>query len=1243
MRWLNISPFIFTLLILCIMDSIVQWNCRGLKSNFDELSLLISEYKPVAVCLQETFLKKEDSISIKYHSMYNTYFADGNRARGGVTVVVNNSIPHRLIPLNTTLQAVAVRISLHNTITLCSIYLSPSTPIDENKLNDLLLQLPAPFVIAGDFNGHNVMWGCNDNNQRGAQIERFIANNSLSYMNDDKSKTYMHPATGSYSSIDLTLCSPVLLPNFTWRVTDDSRGSDHFPIIFSSKQPSSTEKPRTWKLSKANWNKFDTLCQQTITHDKFRDCEDPVKLFTSLLIDAAISSVPQTSSNPTRPSKPWFNEVCKQAVKDRKDALRRFSLRPTTDNLEQFRISRAKARRTIKASKRKSWREYVSKLNSKTSTKKTWDMIRKINGKCTSSIKHLKKGNTTLESPKDIAETLAATFAQKSSSQNYSDEFQKFKTTEEKTKLNFNSPNSEYYNKLFSIKELNSALKKSHDSAPGSDKIHYQFLKHLPLTSLSVLLDLFNDIWQSGEFPKSWREALVIPIPKPGKDASEPSNYRPIALTSCLCKTLERMVNDRLVWFLEKNNLIVDVQSGFRRQRGTLDHLIRFETFIREAFIMKQHAVSVFFDLESAYDTTWKYGILKDLHDFGLRGRLPVFISAFIDNRIFRVRVGNTLSGAHRQEMGVPQGCILSVTLFSVKINNIVKAICPGVDCSLYVDDFVICFRSRNMNIIERQLQQCLYKLQKWSDENGFKFSKSKTKCMHFCNLRNAHTDPELFLNKTQIEVVSEYKFLGVIFDKKLSFFPHISNLKKRCKKALNLLKVVAHSDWGADRRVLLRLYRSLVRSKLDYGCIVYGSARKSVLQILDSIHHEGLRLALGAFRTSPVNSLYVEANESSLALRREKLSLQYLLKLKSNAFNPTHEVVFNPKYKAQFERKPKVIPSFGIRLEHHTANLGIDTNTIADFKLPETPPWTQRCAEFRFDLAVDKKSITDRTTFHSKYGELIANYSSFEHIYTDGSKDGEAVAAAAVYGDRIYKCRIPDSSSIFSAEIKAIDIALDFLEQSRSNRFIIFSDSLSVLQALSNQKFENPLICNLLERISQVLLCKRVVFCWLPSHVGIKGNELADKSAKSALSLPISDFKVPFTDFKSSISKYIQSRWQLQWDTDIHNKLHSIKPSLGEWHQAYRTVRREEVIIARLRIGHSRLTHSWLLTRDDPPECIPCSVPFSIQHILIDCIDFQTIRSRHFDAYSVGNLFDTVRIETIIAFIKEIGLYNRL
>ena len=126
----------------------------------------------------------------------------------------------------------------------------------------------------------------------------------------------------------------------------------------------------------------------------------------------------------------------------------------------------------------------------------------------------------------------------------------------------------------------------------------------------------------SGILPDSWKEGVVIPILKPGKDSTNSANYRPIALTSCICKTMERMVIDRLVWFIEKNKLIAAIQSGFRKQRGTLNHLVRFETLIREAFIKKEHAVSVFFDLECAYDTTWKYGFMNDLHDFGIRGRL---------------------------------------------------------------------------------------------------------------------------------------------------------------------------------------------------------------------------------------------------------------------------------------------------------------------------------------------------------------------------------------------------------------------------------------------------------------------------------------------------------------------------------------------------------------------------------------------------------------------------------------------
>ena len=146
---------------------------------------------------------------------------------------------------------------------------------------------------------------------------------------------------------------------------------------------------------------------------------------------------------------------------------------------------------------------------------------------------------------------------------------------------------------------------------------------------------------------------------------------------------------------------------------------------------------------------------------------------------------------------------------------------------------------------------------------------------MHFSNQHSMHAEPDLKLYGASIPVVTETKFLGVVFDRKLTFAAHIRYLKDRCMKALNLLRVIAHKDWGADSATLLKLYRTHVRSKLDFGCVVYGSARPSALESLDHVQNAALRTCLGAFRTSPIPSLRVEAGELPLNLRRQQLSLQ--------------------------------------------------------------------------------------------------------------------------------------------------------------------------------------------------------------------------------------------------------------------------------------------------------------------------------------------------------------------------------
>ena len=162
--------------------------------------------------------------------------------------------------------------------------------------------------------------------------------------------------------------------------------------------------------------------------------------------------------------------------------------------------------------------------------------------------------------------------------------------------------------------------------------------------------------------------------------------------------------------------------------------------------------------------------------------------------------------------------------------------------------------------------------------------------------------------------VVHDYRVLLHLAAPERICIPHIKHLKHKCTKALNLLRVLAHTSWGADQETLLHLYRSLIRSKLDYGCIVYGSSCGSYLRMLDPIQNRALRLCLGAYRILP-HPVCVEANEPPLYFRQKKLSLQYCLKLNCNYNSPAYAAVFNSKFHPVFERKPTQVLSLAIHI----------------------------------------------------------------------------------------------------------------------------------------------------------------------------------------------------------------------------------------------------------------------------------------------------------------------------------------
>ena len=246
----------------------------------------------------------------------------------------------------------------------------------------------------------------------------------------------------------------------------------------------------------------------------------------------------------------------------------------------------------------------------------------------------------------------------------------------------------------------------------------------------------------------------------------------------------------------------------------------------------------------------------------------------------------------------------------------------------------------------------------------------------------------------------------------------------------------------------------------------------------LNTIHHQGLRLALGAYSTSPIKSLYTEADESPLTLRREKLALQYSTKLKSCPSNPTYDCTFNPKYKQHFERKEKTIKPFGLRMMSTQQESKIPLNNIHEGIFPQTPPWIIKTPEVILELNEHSKTKTHPSTYQEKFYNILQHHPNHLYVFMDGSKDNGRAVCAAVLNKIVLKKALPRESSIFTAEAHAIDLALNIISKSKSKQFIIFSDSLSVLLSLRNKKFQNPLIIKLLSRLDSMSNRKEIIIC---------------------------------------------------------------------------------------------------------------------------------------------------------------------
>ncbi|XP_031328514.1 uncharacterized protein LOC116159626 [Photinus pyralis] len=495
---------------------------------------------------------------------------------------------------------------------------------------------------------------------------------------------------------------------------------------------------------------------------------------------------------------------------------------------------------------------------------------------------------------------------------------------------------------------------------------------------------------------------------------------------------------------------------------------------------------------------TWRYGALRKLHSWGLRGNLPLFLADYLRERTMKVKCGNALSTSKVLENGIPQGSPLSVTLFAIAINDIASGIDPAVHKCLYVDDLAIFCADKTVGRITRRLQPALNQIISNAENSGFKFSREKTKCVHFCRLRRPHYDPVVFFKDRPIPVSRSVRFLGLIFDDQLRWREHIEGVVDKCRLVLNIFKVLAGTKWGADPDTLLQMHHSLLLSKMEYGCVAYSSARKSTLARLDHLHHAGIRYSIGAFRTSPIHIMLSEAGFLPLSHRRDKILSGYVAGIRAQPDHPNYKLLFSGI--RGFLERPTITRPAGVRAHELFAAMGVNMPSVLPFGQGEVPPWMIPKMKIFLKLAEYVKEDTPVTIYRSNFLAFLEEHRDSTIIYTDGSRTESGVGCAVYVEYRSHEWTLPPMTTVYGAELYALWQALLYCLINRGHVFLIVCDSLSVMAGIRDIFSRDPLIQRIQAMYTNVTKSGKLVeFAWIPSHVGIHGNELVDAAAKRA------------------------------------------------------------------------------------------------------------------------------------------------
>ncbi|GBO26896.1 Retrovirus-related Pol polyprotein from type-1 retrotransposable element R1, partial [Araneus ventricosus] len=1080
-----------TSLLQCVSNNsspilkILQINLHKCEPAMSQLRKTAPNHQIDIILAQEPYFNNNEIKGIP--ERWRTWSSNNGKA----AIIAPTSI--KVVSLTPLDNCVAVKIQLQSKpCTLISAYSSPLEDIEPTllEMQDLLDSIPGEsYIIGADLNGHHTSWGYNDTSPRGRAIEDMISHKHMILLNPvDAPPTFFH-TNGTVGRPDLTLTSNNdLAQKIEWQVLKEETFSDHAYIKINVNLERNSLSFHRFKTKFGGHKKFiskiKALAAPYIEQLKHSTTKSELDKLTNDLhksiIEACKSSYRLKRQEINKPPAWWTQEL--DITKKKVGALRRAQRAPTEVKRGACIIyarERAKYRRILLKTRRRAWKKFCTEASNPFG-------------------RHYKAIFRKGRPPSDLFQQIAAG----GNELNFAETILKTLFPETEQHLAHPSPlPAAPADRPFSHKEIKTILKGLNKTkAPGFDGVDNIILQQIHKASPDLLLVLYNKCLELGLFPTDFKIGVIVLFYKEGKRQDDPKSYRPISLLPALGKLLEKLLTQRLNFFLKNSNQQNPKQFGFKEGTSIDNALTSLVDQIHEFKRQKLHVAVVSVDIKGAFDNLHYGSIISKLNECRCPPNIKGVFESLLQDRKIVIPTNNGIA-QQTQSRGCPQGSCSGPAIWNLVADDALKGPFPdNTSVQAFADDFVTVAAAKSERALGRKATEALSKFKEWSDKNGLEISVEKTNYLLVGKLRRG---PSIFWGDRRVKKTQVLKYLGVYVDKKMNWSHHLMQQGAKALQQSRGLLRLAGSTWGLSPKHRAQIYKSVTERMIAHGATAWGrSITYNIKTKLDQIQRPFLINISGAYRTSPTAALQAITGILPLHLKIEA-EANFVALTRTNKKIWIEDEELDP---AQFEKKE-------VGWSHHPAT-----------ELEE-----------------------DRISTSSEFSKAEGI-----NIYTDGSKSEQGVGTAFCEYDHsnslshTWQAKLHPRNSVYQAELVGI-LKASTHAASTNRPTKIWSDSLSSLQALQDLKTSSPIA----RQIQRVLLkSPNISLGWIKAHVGHEGNEKADELAKEVITLPDSlsvDTPFPRSWAKRKLLERAKVLWQQQWDKEKYGRsTHKVIPKVS-------------------------------------------------------------------------------------------------